>query len=238
MLTCQASVTVTKHLGELSREQGFMLAHCFRISSPWSLAFLLSGLWKENMWQKKATCLTGLPRVQKEAQRRKNPLYGCLLVTSFLLTKPQLLRIPHQCHWLEIKPLWVNFGEGFLSNPRQAKGPTGWSSSPSLSNVTMRIPSGKAYKITLTLIDLFMYFVCLQGVELTCGGQRPTYGVYFSPSAVWLTPAAEGGSSDMAASPFPTEKSHRPQLRKTETTSLMITLWPWRPYSLQVLYTQ
>lgn len=38
------------------------------------------------------------------------------------------------------------------------------------------------------------------------------------------TPAAEGGSSGMAASPFPTEKSHRPQLRKTEATGLMITL--------------
>lgn len=39
-----------------------------------------------------------------------------------------------------------------------------------------------------------------------------------------VTPAAEGRSSGMAASPFPTEKSHRPQLRKTETTRLMITL--------------
>lgn len=29
------------------------------------------------------------------------------------------------CHWLVIKPLWVNVGEGFLSNPRQAKGPSG-----------------------------------------------------------------------------------------------------------------
>lgn len=38
------------------------------------------------------------------------------------------------------------------------------------------------------------------------------------------TPAAEGGSSGRAASPFPTEKSHRPQLRKTEATGLMITL--------------
>lgn len=39
-----------------------------------------------------------------------------------------------------------------------------------------------------------------------------------------VTPAAEGGSSGMAASPFLTEKSHRPQLRKTETIGLKITL--------------
>lgn len=63
----------------------------------------------------------GTERCAKE----KHPLYGYLLVTSFLPTKPQLLRIPHQCHWLVIKPLWVNVGAGFLSNPQQAKGPTG-----------------------------------------------------------------------------------------------------------------
>lgn len=88
--------TVTEHPGELPREQGFMLAHCFRISSPWSLAFLLSGVWKENMRQKKRhlpyRAAWGTERCAKE----KHPLNGYSLVTSFLPTKPQLHRIPHQ----------------------------------------------------------------------------------------------------------------------------------------------
>lgn len=48
------------------------------------------------------------------------------------------------------------------------------------------------------------------------------WGLFLSFRSV--TPATEGRSSGMAASPFPAEKSHRPQLRKTDTTGLMIPL--------------
>lgn len=118
--------TVTKHPRELSREQGFMLAHCFRISSPWSLAFLLSGVWKENMRQKKTPptlqgCLGY--REMRKGETSAQWVFTSHLISSHQASTPQ--NSTPTCHWLVIKTLWVNVGEGFLSNPRQAKGPSG-----------------------------------------------------------------------------------------------------------------
>lgn len=86
-----------KHPGEQSREQRFMLAHCFFISSPWSPSLLaFRSVEGEHVAEKKRhlpyRAAWGTERCAKE----KHPLYGYALITSFLPTKRQLLRIPHQ----------------------------------------------------------------------------------------------------------------------------------------------
>lgn len=86
-----------KHPGEQSREQRFMLAHCFFISSPWSPSVLaFRSVEGEHVAEKKShlpyRAAWGTGRCAKE----KHPLYGYALITSFLPTKHQLLRIPHQ----------------------------------------------------------------------------------------------------------------------------------------------
>lgn len=76
------------------------------------------------------------------AEKKPHALEGCLgyremhkgettalwVFTSHLISSHQASTPQNStpiCHWLVTKPLWVNVGEGFLSNPRQAKDPTG-----------------------------------------------------------------------------------------------------------------
>lgn len=207
-------------------------------------AFLFPGLWKENMWQKKTPpTLQGCLGYREMRKGETSALWVCTnhLISSHLASTPQ--NSTPICHWFVIRPLWVNIGVVFYLT-RASQGPN-WMKLL-LFSVKMhhenfiREASWEAGKGLQNYphINWFIYAFCMfaRGGANMWRTKINIRGLFLSFHTV--TPAAKGKSSDMAASPFPTEKSHRTQLRKTETTSLMVTLWPWGPHSLQVMFTQ
>lgn len=47
----------------------------------------------------------------------------------------------------------------------------------------------------LNIAFLLVYFVCLHVYGHACGGQRTTYGSWFSPSAIWVLGLGSGGQA-------------------------------------------
>lgn len=108
-----------KHPGEQSREQRFMLAHCFFISSPWSPSLLaFRSVEGEHVAGKKKTppTLQGCLGYREMRKGETSALCVCTnhLISSHQASTPQ--NSTPTCHWFVITPLWVNIGEGFLSN--------------------------------------------------------------------------------------------------------------------------
>lgn len=187
--------------------------------------------------------LQGCLRYREMRKGETSALWICTnhLTSSHQASTPQ--NSTPICHWFVIRPLWVNVGEVFYLT-RASQGPNWmklllfsvkWHHENFIREASWE--AGKGLQ-NYPHINWFIYAFCMfaRGGANMWRTKINIRGLFLSFHTV--TPAAKGESSDMAASPFPTEKSHRTQLRKTETTSLMVTLWPWGPPSLQVMFTQ